>query len=195
MRKPFLLSATLASVMGAGGVAMIVFAPSPSVAQSASAPSVAAPAPLPPASQVPAETTAPGPGASAPANQSINRGAGASRMPSAGETRPKTGSDSANAPPPGAARSPHSEAAGQNTSIAAILTEARTAIDRRQTNRAEDALERAETAMLQRSVMGDQGTSPDSAPGVMHVAAARTALAKHDYATAKKAIAAAMPST
>ena len=49
--------------------------------------------------------------------------------------------------------------------------------------------------MLQRSVTTGQAASPDSAPGVMHVAAARDALAKHDYATAKKAIAAAMPST
>ena len=83
-------------------------------------------------------------------------------------------------------------AGGENAAIGTLLTEAQHAVDTRQTGRAQEALERAETAMLQRSVQVDQATTPDQAPDVMQVEAARKALAGGDLATAKKSIAAAM---
>ena len=62
----------------------------------------------------------------------------------------------------------------------------------RQTGAAQEALERAETAMLQRSVPAGQASVPDDSPGVRAIRAARDALAKKDYAGAQKAIDAAM---
>ena len=77
MGKPLVLSAALASLIGAAGIASAVLAPARSFAQATSAPSVAEPTPLPPASQVPAETTAPGPGAAARGNQATDHGSAA----------------------------------------------------------------------------------------------------------------------
>ncbi len=81
---------------------------------------------------------------------------------------------------------------GQNASIPQLLSDAQHALDSRQTGRAQEALERAETAMLQRSVPVDQAGSPDQAPDVMQVEMARKALASGDMAGAKKAVATAM---
>ncbi len=83
-------------------------------------------------------------------------------------------------------------AGGQNAGIPVFLREAQTALNSRQSGRAQEALERAETAMLQRSVPVDQAGTPDQAPDVMQVETARKALASGDMASAKKAVAAAM---
>ena len=83
---------------------------------------------------------------------------------------------------------------GQNASITQFLTDAQTALTHRQTGRAQEALERAETAMLQRAVPADQATTPDQAPDVKQVEAARDDLAHHDVNGAKQAIQAAMTS-
>ncbi len=83
-------------------------------------------------------------------------------------------------------------AAGANASVGAFLSDAQRSLDQGQTGRAQEALERAETAMLQRSVPPDQADAPDQAPDVMQVEQARQALARHDIPAAKTAISAAM---
>jgi hypothetical protein len=83
-------------------------------------------------------------------------------------------------------------AGGPNATPAAFLTDAQNALKARQTGRAQEALERAETALLQRSVPADQASVPDQSPGVQQIRAARDALAKGDIAGAQKAIAGAL---
>jgi hypothetical protein len=81
---------------------------------------------------------------------------------------------------------------GENATPAAFLTAAQTALNAHQTGKAQEALERAETAMLQRSVPADMASTPAQGPRVSQVQMARDALAKGDVMGAKKAIAAAM---
>ena len=81
---------------------------------------------------------------------------------------------------------------GQSATPAAFLNAAQTALNAHQTGRAQEALERAETAMLQRSVPADMASAPDSGPGVTQVKMARDALSKGDVVGAQRAIAAAM---
>ena len=81
---------------------------------------------------------------------------------------------------------------GANSSVGGFLSAAQRALDSGQTGMAQEALERAETAMLQRSVPADQAGSPDQAPDVMQVKAARDALANRGVAGAKRAVMAAM---
>lgn len=83
-------------------------------------------------------------------------------------------------------------AGGQDASIPTFLRDAQTALNSRQSGRAQEALERAETAMLQRSVAPDQAGSPDQAPDVIQVESARKSLAGGDMAAAKQSVAAAM---
>jgi hypothetical protein len=83
-------------------------------------------------------------------------------------------------------------AIGQNASADAFLVAAQNALKTGQTGKAQEALERAETAMLQRSVPPGQADMPDQAPDVMQVKAARDALASRDMAGAERAISAAM---
>ncbi len=81
---------------------------------------------------------------------------------------------------------------GQNASISSFLSDAQRALNAGQTGRAQEALERAETAMLQRSVPADQASTPDQAPDVKQVESARDDLARRDVNGAKQAISAAM---
>ncbi len=81
---------------------------------------------------------------------------------------------------------------GENATPAAFLTAAQNALDTHQTGKAQEALERAETAMLQRSVPAGMASVPDQGPRVSQVQMARDALAKGDIVGAKKAISAAM---
>ena len=81
---------------------------------------------------------------------------------------------------------------GENASISQFLADAQRALDAGQTGRAQEALERAETAMLQRSVPPDQANMPDQAPDVKQVESARDDLARRDMSGAKQAISAAM---
>jgi hypothetical protein len=87
-----------------------------------------------------------------------------------------------------------SPAVGQNASAGAFLAAAQQALNAGQTGQAQEALERAETAMLQRSVPPSQADTPDQSPDVIQVKAARDALANRDIAGAQRAIAAAMTS-
>jgi hypothetical protein len=84
---------------------------------------------------------------------------------------------------------------GENGSPDALLTAAQDALNAHQTGKAQEALERAETALLQRSVPADMASTPDHGPRVTQVTMARDALAKGDVMGAKKAIAAAMRAT
>lgn len=79
-------------------------------------------------------------------------------------------------------------AGGENASFTDYLRDAQRSLDERQTGRAEEALERAETAVLQRSVPVDQAGNPDQAPTVRQIEAARDALAHHDLNGAKSAV-------
>ena len=83
-------------------------------------------------------------------------------------------------------------AGGENGSVATFLADAQQSLNQGKTGRAQEALERAETAMLQRAVPADQANMPDQAADVRQVTAARDMLAKHDINGAKQAIAAAM---
>jgi hypothetical protein len=83
-------------------------------------------------------------------------------------------------------------AGGQNASISQFLSDATRALDNHQTGRAQEALERAETAMLQRSVPADMANQPDHARDVEQVTMARDALAHGDFAKAKQAVSMAM---
>ena len=81
---------------------------------------------------------------------------------------------------------------GANASISQFLTDAQNSLTHGMTGRAQEALERAETAMLQRSVPADQADTPDQAPDVKLVEQARDDLARRDVNSAKQAISAAM---
>ena len=81
---------------------------------------------------------------------------------------------------------------GANASISQFLTDAQNSLTHGKTGQAQEALERAETAMLQRSVPADQAETPDQAPDVKLVAQARDDLARRDVNSAKQAISAAM---
>ncbi len=83
-------------------------------------------------------------------------------------------------------------AGGASGSAGGFLADARDALDRGQSGLAQEALERAETAMLQRSVPADQANVVNQAPDVLQVKAARDALARRDIPAAKQAVEAAM---
>ena len=82
--------------------------------------------------------------------------------------------------------------AGGNGSADGFLADAQRALDGGQTGLAQEALERAETVMLQRSVPADQANVLNQAPDVLQVKAARDALARGDVPAAKQAVQAAM---
>ncbi len=168
-------------------------------AQTTSSPVPAAPPP-PAAAQTPPDTMAPGtmpmdhamPGmAKSAADPDIRPG----HVPGVGDSFPA--SNNASNVTPGdthsviAPRLP-APSGGPNAAPAAFLADAQQALRARRTGQAQEALERAETAMLQRSVPADQASVPDQSPGVQQVRAARDALGKGDIPGAQKAIAAAM---
>jgi hypothetical protein len=212
MRKTLLLSAAALAF-----AAPAAFAPA-AFAQTATGPSVAAPAPMPPPSQTPAETTAPGgtmPGTTAagtampakkpmmhamtrPMKPATDADIRPGHVPGVGDSFPA--SNQASNITPGDTRSPiaprlPTPVGGENAPIKELLTDAQRALDSHQSGRAQEALERAETAMLQRAVPADQASTPDQGPGVKELTAARDALAHHDVAGAKRALAAAMAAT
>jgi hypothetical protein len=81
---------------------------------------------------------------------------------------------------------------GPNASVGTYLSDAQRALNAGQTGQAQEALERAETAMLQRSVPASQADTPDEAPDVTQVKLARDALANRDVPGAERAITAAL---
>lgn len=88
-----------------------------------------------------------------------------------------------------APRLPNPDAAGSTPE--AYLAAADRALAARQTGRAQEALERAETRLLTRSTDPSMANSPDNAPVVQQIAQARQALARGDMAGARQAIRAA----
>lgn len=82
--------------------------------------------------------------------------------------------------------------ADENTGPGGYLADARMALDSHQPVRAQEALERAETAMLDRSVVPSRAGIPNASDGVVQIRNARDALARGDLFGAKMAIAAAM---
>ncbi len=83
---------------------------------------------------------------------------------------------------------------GPDGSAGGFLLDAQRALDQGQSGLAQEALERAETAMLQRSVPADQANVVNQAPDVTQVKLARDALARQDIPAAKQAIQAALAS-
>ena len=84
---------------------------------------------------------------------------------------------------------------GMDASTMTFLRDAQNAMNSRQTGMAQEALERAETATLQRSVPANQADQIDASPLVMQIAMARRALGAGDMVAAKQAVTAAMSST
>ena len=74
----------------------------------------------------------------------------------------------------------------------AYLAAADHAIAHHQSGEAQEALERAETRMLDRSVPAGQGNMPESDPRLTQIHDARMALANHDYSAAQHSIQQAM---
>ncbi len=91
-----------------------------------------------------------------------------------------------------APRLPVPEASGNTAE--AYLSAANRAISRRQTGAAQEALERAETRLLDRSVAPDQANTPMSDPRLTQISDARRALASRDYSSAQRSIQMAMQS-
>ncbi len=83
-------------------------------------------------------------------------------------------------------------AGGRNATAQTYLMDAQRALNARQSGRAQEALERAETYSLTRAVPADAASTPDGSAMVEHIAAARKALGAGDMATAKAAIGAAL---
>ncbi len=82
--------------------------------------------------------------------------------------------------------------AGDDASIRAYLANARDALAAGRTGEAQEALERAETRMLDRSVAPEDVRNPIRGPGVADVTAARRALASGDVPGAIQVINAAL---
>ena len=89
-----------------------------------------------------------------------------------------------------APRLPNPDASGNSPN--AFLTAADRALARNQTGAAQEALERAETRLLDRSTDPAMASDPSRNPRVMQIGQARQALARRDMAGARAAIRAAM---
>jgi len=73
-----------------------------------------------------------------------------------------------------------------------FLTDARQALQKHQTGKAQEALERAETRLLTRSTAPSAANTPYNGSAVSHIAEARQALGRHDVNAADQAIAMAL---
>jgi hypothetical protein len=82
----------------------------------------------------------------------------------------------------------------ENASPHAFLERAQQALERRRPGEAQEALERAETRMLDRSVVPSRAGIPDSSPGIDQIRQARDALARRDLRSAQQIIANALAS-
>jgi hypothetical protein len=83
---------------------------------------------------------------------------------------------------------------GENASPASYLKAAETALNQHQSGEADQALEMAETRLLDRSTPVADASQPDQSGMVRQVSDARQALARKDYAGARRDIAMAMQS-
>jgi hypothetical protein len=94
-----------------------------------------------------------------------------------------------------APRLPGSAAPGLETTARQELQRAERDLSANRTGAAQEALERAETRLLDRSTAPDMVNTPDSGPMVTTIAQARQALGRHDVAGAQNLIAMAMSQT
>jgi len=78
--------------------------------------------------------------------------------------------------------------AGENASPEAYLRDAQAALAKRHTGEAQQALEMAETRLLDRSTAPDAASMPDQSPEIRQVSQARAALGHSDMAGARSAI-------
>jgi hypothetical protein len=116
-------------------------------------------------------------------------GARPGNVPGSGQSLP-LGNNASNITPgdtnsPIAPRLP-SPPGGQNASTTQYLSDARSALDAGRTGEAQEALERAETDVLQRSVPIGQGNVPSQQPVVQTITRALDALGRHDLAGARQ---------
>jgi hypothetical protein len=81
---------------------------------------------------------------------------------------------------------------GENANPSQYLAAAQNALRRNRTGEAQEALERAETRLLDRSTAPDSAGMPDQGPMIQQISDARMALAKGDKAGAMKVIQDAM---
>jgi hypothetical protein len=84
---------------------------------------------------------------------------------------------------------------GANATPQQYLQAAQTALDHRQTGQARDALEQAETRLLDRSVAPSMAGQPDQNPAIKNIGDAREAIRRGDLAGAKQSITEAMNAT
>jgi len=89
-----------------------------------------------------------------------------------------------------APRLPNPDARSQTAE--GYLAAADRALGHRQSGAAQEALERAETRMLDRSVPQGQGNTPDQDPRIASINSALQALGNHDYSAARQSIRQAM---
>jgi hypothetical protein len=82
----------------------------------------------------------------------------------------------------------------QSASPRAFLEQAQEALGRHRPGEAQEALERAETRMLDRSVVPSRAAVPDSTAGVEQIRQARDALTRRDVRAAQQIIANALAS-
>jgi hypothetical protein len=87
---------------------------------------------------------------------------------------------------------PGSTAPGVDTTAGQELQIAQRALSANRTGAAQEALERAETRLLDRSTAPDMVNTPDSGPKVTTIAQARQALGRHDVTGAQGLISKAM---
>ena len=88
-------------------------------------------------------------------------------------------------PPPG-------QAGDGGTQPQDFLTRAQQDVQHRRAAAAEEALEQAETRLLDRSTLASEADQPDSSPAVQAISQAIAALGKHDWQTARQQIDTAM---
>jgi hypothetical protein len=86
-------------------------------------------------------------------------------------------------------------AVGQNATPSRYLQDAENALKRHRTGEADQALEMAETRLLDRSTPATDASQPDQNPAIAQVSTARKALASGDMKAARAAIETALAST
>lgn len=138
----------------------------------------------------PSSITPPGPGA-APAEQPTARTGEATQAPPAAPAEsvphPRAASRSGAGQSDVLAPLPSADLRPDGTAMQ-YLHSARDALDRHQRGEAEEALERAETRMLDRSTTPTSADHPDAAPPIQQIGDARRALSRGDTARAEQLI-------
>jgi hypothetical protein len=81
---------------------------------------------------------------------------------------------------------------GPDATPAQLLQQAHVALTQKRSGEVQEALERAETRLLDRATAPSAAGTPDSAPAIQQIARARAALGRQDWQQADLAIAAAL---